>query len=207
MRDTLLSEKKKESPIKLRNKAGEKNQPHSDDTKLKDRHLENLPKLSRKVVQNDRSPSLGSDSEESDKNRAKVKDKRKNKRSGRQEVESDEESSYDSYAEERKEAKRRRRREEKKMRKEEKRWRREEKRRRKEERREGKQKLKSGGTVSTPSDTDGKHDDHFGDDQAVKRRKSGQDGMDEPLTEQKKLEIELREKAIELYMAKKGISH
>ncbi|KAK4407687.1 Serine/arginine repetitive matrix protein 1 [Sesamum angolense] len=99
------------------------------------------PKLSRKSEQNDRNGSLDSPSKETDEQTVKVKEKRKHKKSDRQEVESDDYSSYDSY-EERKEAKRRRK-EEKKLKKEERRRRREERRRRRDERRAEKLKLRS----------------------------------------------------------------
>ncbi|KAI7724928.1 LOW QUALITY PROTEIN: hypothetical protein M8C21_022174, partial [Ambrosia artemisiifolia] len=104
------------------------------------------------------------------------------KRHKRKDVTSGDDS-HDSH-EDRKEAKRRRK-EEKKMKKEEKRKRREERRRKKEIRRSEKLKLKAHGNVSPSSDFD--------------------KGRDESaLSDEKKLEIELREKALESLRAKKG---
>ncbi|KAL3530794.1 hypothetical protein ACH5RR_010116 [Cinchona calisaya] len=189
--DAFYSEKGRESPVKETHKAVEKNESHSTDIKINDRHLETVPKLSRKVEQNDRSASVGSDSEEKEKRRTKVKDKRKKKRAERQGLDSPDESSCDSYADERKEAKRRRK-EEKRLKKEERRRRRrEERRHRKEKRHAEKQKLKLIDMVSSPSDSGGDLDGGSDDDQHV----------------QKKLEIELRERALESLKAKKGIGH
>lgn len=123
---------------------------------------------------------MDSGSEESD-------HKRKHKRSKRKDVTSDDDTSHDSRTEDRKEAKRRRK-EEKKLRKEEKYKRREERRRKKESRREEKLKLKADKNVSPSSDFDKSHD--------------SQD--ESTLSDQKKLEIELREKALESLRAKKG---
>ncbi|KAI3760509.1 hypothetical protein L1987_50904 [Smallanthus sonchifolius] len=139
----------------------------------------NLPKVER----NNESGLLGSGSEESDQ-------KRKHKRSKRKDVTSDEDTSHDSRTEDRKEAKRRRK-EEKKLRKEEKHKRREERRQRKDRRRSEKLKLKAGRNASPSSDFDKSHDSH--DESA--------------LSDQKKLEIELREKALESLRAKKGVGH
>ncbi|KAL3518147.1 hypothetical protein ACH5RR_020736 [Cinchona calisaya] len=187
--DTFRSETGTESPVGERHRAVEKNQSYLSDIKINDRHLEAASKLSRKVEHNVQSASLGSDSEESDKSRAKAKDRRKKKRAERRGSESSDESSYDSYAEERKEAKRRRK-EEKRLKKEDRRRRREERRRRKEERRAEKQKLKLKDAVSSPSDT--RNHDGYSDDQSVK----------------KKLETELRERALESLRAKKkGIGY
>lgn len=190
MKDAMHSDKGKQSSVGERHRAVEKNQSYSDDTKNNDQHLEAAPKLSRKIEHNDQSASLGSDSEESDRTRAKVKDKRKKKRAERRGLESASESSYDSYEEERKEAKRKRK-EEKKLKKEDRRRRREERRRRKDERRAEKHKLKSKDAISSPSDADRNHGGHSDYDQSDK----------------KKLEIELREKALESLRAKKGIGH
>ncbi|KAL8225244.1 hypothetical protein R6Q57_017801 [Mikania cordata] len=107
--------------------------------------------------------------------------KRKHKRSKRKVVTSDEDTSHDSHTEDRKEAKRRHK-EEKRLRKEEKYKRREERRLRKENRRSEKLKLKAG--------------------------KNDSDSHDEStLSDQKKLEIELREKALESLRAKRGGGH
>ncbi|XP_022729257.1 serine/arginine repetitive matrix protein 1-like isoform X3 [Durio zibethinus] len=145
-----------------------------------------------------RSPALSEDSfqgsEGSDKRGTKHKEKRKHKRSERHEVASDDGSSYDSEIEDRKEAKRRRRKEEKRLRKEEKRRRREERRRRREERHAEKLKMK------------GQDDDSNSDSEHARMRKCHPSDDEEAETEQKKLEIELRKKALESLKAKKGIS-
>ncbi|KAK9065851.1 hypothetical protein SSX86_015252 [Deinandra increscens subsp. villosa] len=116
--------------------------------------------------------------------------KRKHKGSKRKDATSDEDSSHDSRNEDRKEAKRRRK-EEKRLRKEEKHKRREERRRKKESRRSEKLKLKAGRNDSLSSNFDKSHDSP---DEST-------------LVDQKKLEIELREKAIESLRAKKGVGH
>lgn len=137
-----------------------------------------LPKVERQT----QSGSLDSGSEESD-------HKKKRKRSKRKDVTSDDDDSHDSRAEDRKEAKRRRK-EERKLKKEEKRRRREERRRKKDSRRTEKLKLKAGGDVAPSSDLDKSHD-----------------SREEALPDPKKLEIELREKALESLRAKKGVGH
>lgn len=154
---------------------------------------------SRKVEQNDQSGDEGSASEESEKRRAKVKEKRKHKRSGKYESSSDD--SYDSDVEDRKEAKRRRK-EERRWKKEEKRRRREERQRRKEERHAQKLKLKSANAMSSPSDTERNPDCHASYDEHLRKG-----DVEESESMQKRLEIELREKALESLRAKKGISH
>lgn len=131
-----------------------------------------------------------SSSDESDKHKAENKDRRKHKRSGRHEIASDDAYSDDSEYEERKKAKKRRK-EERKLRKEEKRRRREERRRRREERRAKKSKTEN-------------HSDSS-DGERVARESHPSD--DETESEKKKLEIELRNKALESLKAKKGISH
>lgn len=177
----------------------------TDSNEISDQHHDALPKLSGKVDQKDRSSFEGSGSGESDKNRSKVKGKRKNKRPEGQGSESEDESSYDSYEEERREAKRRRKKEERRSRKEEKRRRREERRRKKEERRAEKLKLKSVDTVYSHSDAEGNHDNYSDDDQHSRRRQPHKKNVEQTEPEQKKLEIELREKALENLRAKKNI--
>nr|XP_043635732.1 serine/arginine repetitive matrix protein 1 isoform X2 [Erigeron canadensis] len=140
-----------------------------------------LPKLLQKVERHKRSGSLDSGSEESD-------HRRKHKRSKRKDVSSDDDSD-DSHADSKKEAKRRRK-EERRMKKEEKRKRREERRRKKDSRRSEKLKLKAGENVSPSSDLDKSQDSH-------------EEGLSDP----KKLEIELRERALESLRAKKGVGH
>lgn len=145
------------------------------------------------VDQNNRSDSFDSGSEENRKHKTKNKDKIKHKKHDREEVASDGDNSYDSGLD-RKEAKRRRK-EEKKLRREEKRRRRDERRRRKEERRAAKLKMKN------QSDADASDDEH-----APKREYHPSD--DEATeSDQKRLEIELRNKALESIKAKRNSSH
>ncbi|KAA8549315.1 hypothetical protein F0562_000999 [Nyssa sinensis] len=185
-------------------KADEMNRSRSNDVKGSDlfHKSETLSKLTRKVDQIDRSGSLDSGSEESDKHRAEVNKKRKHKRSERQEGSNDDHS-YDSQREERKEAKRRRK-EEKRLRKEERRHRREERRRRREERRAEKLKLKSIDAVNPPSDFEKNRDGYTSDDDHIARRESRASDTEGTESEQKKLEIELRKKALESLRAKKA---
>ncbi|KAG6760889.1 hypothetical protein POTOM_034076 [Populus tomentosa] len=146
-----------------------------------------------KVHHSNGSGALDSGSKESDKHRAEKREKSKHKRSHRLEVASDDDGSYGSEIEERKEAKRRRK-EEKKLRKEEKHRRREERRRRREERRAEKLKLKDCDDASSSSDEHvGRRESHPSDDEEIE-------------SDQKKLEIELRKKALESLKAKKGIN-
>ena len=95
------------------------------------------------------------------------------------------------------------------MRKEEKRRRHEEKRRRRrEERRAEKLKARSKDSLTPPSDIEkNKEDNYASDGEHVARMKSGSSDAEEAESEQKKLEIELRKKALESLRAKKGISH
>lgn len=148
--------------------------------------------LIEKPDRDSKSNNTSSGSDESDKHRTKERGKRKHKRSERREMVSDE-SSYDSEVEDRKEAKRRRR-EEKKQRKEEKRRRREERRRKREERRAEKKKLKNQ-NYSDASDSE-----------SIRRRGSHPSDNEETESEQKKLEIELRNRALESLKAKKGVN-
>ncbi|KVH94658.1 hypothetical protein Ccrd_003286 [Cynara cardunculus var. scolymus] len=187
-------------------KTDEKNQLRASDVKGSPRHQEaaKLPKLLQKVERHNRSGSLDSGSEESDEARGGASQKKKRKRSKKKDVTSDDDYSHDSRTEDRKEAKRRRK-EEKKLKKEEKRKRREERRRRKDSRRTEKLKPKAGGNVSPSSDPDKSHDSHASDAEPVRRRGERVTDNEEALSDQKKLEIELREKALESLRAKKGI--
>ncbi|KAK4731530.1 hypothetical protein R3W88_024518 [Solanum pinnatisectum] len=186
-------------------KADKKNLCHTNDTKGEELHVESEAPLtsSKKVEQNDISSNEGSGFEESEKRRAKIKDKRKHKRSDRYESTLDDSS--DSDIEDRKEAKKRRK-EERRLKKEEKHRRREERRRRKEERRSQKLKSKSANAISSPSDTERNPDNRASDDEHL--RKEGQHGreIEESESLQKRLEIELREKALESLRAKKGLN-
>ncbi|GAV78306.1 PWI domain-containing protein [Cephalotus follicularis] len=132
--------------------------------------------------------------EESGKRMPDVREKRRHKRSERRQVASDDAYSYDSHSEGRKEAKKRRK-EEKKLRKEDKRRRREERRRKRELRRAEKLKVKN------------QYDASASDDEHVPRKESCPSDDEVMESEQKKLEIELRKKALESLKAKKGINH
>ena len=175
-------------------RADDKNHSHSNNTKDSEQHCKpgTLHSSVEMVDYSNQSGGLDSGSEDSDKGRSGDKEKRKSKRSERQEVTSDDDYSDDSAVEDRKEAKKRRK-EEKKLRKEKKRRRREERRRRREERRAEKQKVKN---FSDASGSDG--------EPVNGRGFHSSDNEDEAV--QKKLEIELREKALESLKAKKGIS-
>ncbi|KAM1698109.1 hypothetical protein ACFX14_029283 [Malus domestica] len=177
-------------------KSDEKNSSHSKNSKDSDRHRKpgSVHSSVEKVDHGNRSGTVDSGSEESEKRRGGDKGKRKNKRSERQEVTSEDDYSNDSEIDERKDAKRRRK-EEKRSRKEKKRRRREERRHRKEERRA--EKLK-GKNYSGASASDCEH---------VGRRELHSSDNEETEAIQKKLEIELRKKALESLKAKKGISH
>ncbi|PSS09412.1 Serine/arginine repetitive matrix protein [Actinidia chinensis var. chinensis] len=188
-------------------KGDEKNHSRFNEVKgSKQLHeTETAVKMSRKVDRKDRIGSLSSGSQESDKHHHEVHEKRKHKRRERQEVSSDDSS--DSEIEDRKEAKRRRK-EEKRLRKEERRRRREERRRRREERRSEKIKAKSIDTVTPPSDYEKKnHDGNASDGERIVRKDSGASNAEVTESEQKKLEIELRKKALESLRAKKGVGH
>lgn len=203
-KSAILREGGKGSYVDNDYRAVDKNTSVYDDTKGSGRHseLEVLPNLSGADKLNARSRSVGFNSEETDRHKTKIKEKGKHKRSERQEVESDDYSSYDSY-EKRKEAKRRKK-EEKKLKKEERHRRREERRRRKKEKHAEKLKLKSLDAGSPSLDIEIDHDRHASYDDGYRRRETHTSDMEETESEQKKLEIELREKALESLRAKKG---
>lgn len=171
----------KMSPSRVENSEG-KRQPPSN----KGKDSEQLEKEDNR----DLNANLSSDSKESSRHRTKDKKRRKHKRSDREEVSSDDNGSSDSDLEDRKEAKRRRK-EEKKTRKEEKKRRREERRRKREERRG--EKLKHKNREHSDS-SEGEAETH------PKNRKGEE-------SDPKRLEIELRNKALESLKAKKGISN
>ncbi|KAJ6309878.1 hypothetical protein OIU76_014758 [Salix suchowensis] len=154
---------------------------------------ETAPVTVEKVQHSNGSGALDPGSKESDKHKPEKREKSKHKSSHRHEVASDDDGSYGSEIEERKEAKRRRK-EEKKLRKEEKHRRREERRSRREERRAEKLRLKDRDNASSSSD------------EQVGRRESHPSDDEERESYQKKLEIELRKKALESLKAKKGIN-
>ncbi|RWR86125.1 serine/arginine repetitive matrix protein 1-like protein [Cinnamomum micranthum f. kanehirae] len=160
----------------------------------------------RKVDRNKR-VNNDSDSDGNETHRSHHMEKRKSRRTEGPEMALDDDVGYDSEKNERKEAKRRRK-EDKKLRKEERRRRREERHRKREERRAGKLNAKSVDTVTPPSDFEKKHNDTGDSDGDVAaRRDSHPSDTEEMESEQKKLEIELRKKALESLRAKKAISH
>ncbi|KAI5603448.1 hypothetical protein BDE02_01G219800 [Populus trichocarpa] len=160
----------------------------------KRRKSETVPVTAEKVHHSNGSGALDSGSEESGKHRGEKREKSKHKRSHRHEVALDDDGSHGSEIEERKETKRRRK-EEKKLRKEEKRRRHEERRRKRAERHAEKLKLK------------GRDDASSSDDEHVGRRESHPSDDEETESDQRRLEIELRKKALESLKAKKGTSH
>ncbi|KAK9154352.1 hypothetical protein Sjap_001832 [Stephania japonica] len=179
---------------------------HSHD--IEDRTLDErkdcIRNPSKRVVRNNQ--NRGTDSEENEKNRSENVERRKHKRTGKHDMSSgDDDSSHDSRIDERKEAKMRRR-EEKKLRKEERRQKREERRRRREEKRTSKLKNKIVDTVTPPSDIDNYRNDGDESDAAAVGRDSHLSEAEEMESEQKKLEIELRKKALESLRAKKAIN-
>ncbi|TYI48772.1 hypothetical protein E1A91_D13G270800v1 [Gossypium mustelinum] len=194
--DSFQGEKQSRSRLREGKISDERSCSHKN-TKDSDEHhkVETSPVLLEKVDYSKRGSD--SDSKGSDKRRTKHKDgKRKHKRSERRKVTSDDDdSSYDSEIDDRKEAKRRKK-EEKRLRKEEKRKRSEERRRKREARRAEKLKTKR---HDDDSSSDGEH--------AGTGKSRPGDDEEEAETEQKKLEIELRKKALESLKAKKGISH
>ncbi|KAK9727195.1 hypothetical protein RND81_05G264600 [Saponaria officinalis] len=153
-----------------------------------------------------RSPSVSSDSgsEGSDKRKFEVTEKRKHRRSSRREVASDDTSS-ESEIEDRKEVKKRKK-EEKKLRKEERRRRRDERRHRREEKRASKRKRKSKDADVLSSDLKkNEMDDKALNGESMAGKYSSEE--EETESQKKKLEIELREKALESLRAKKGLRH
>nr|CAB3496371.1 unnamed protein product [Digitaria exilis] len=126
-------------------------------------------------------------------------EKKRHKKAHRHKKQYDDSSESDSESDG-KEAKRRRK-EEKRLRKEEKRRRREERHRKRAERHACKQKSKHTDTVGPPSDSEKDRDS----DSDFDRRKRGSPAGKEE-SDQKKLEIELREKALESLRAKKAIN-
>ncbi|BAT90749.1 hypothetical protein LR48_Vigan238s005100 [Vigna angularis] len=191
-KETFSREKPRES-VDIK-KSDDKDQSRSNYAKSSDRHQksEATPYLVGRDDIGNQSASHDSVSEESGKHRREGKNRKRHKRSEKKYASSDEDYSYDSEIEDRKEAKKRRK-EEKKLRKEDKRRRREERRRRREERRAEKLKLKS-------------KTDNISDDEEAGRDYHQSDGEETP-SEQKKLEIELRNKALESLKAKRGINN
>lgn len=200
---TSLSERHPVSSPEDIQKYDKKDDSHSDEAKGS-----KLPQASLKLIEGDEedgSGSLSSGSQERDKRRHEVREKRKHKRSERKEKASDD--SDDSEVEGRKDAKRRRK-EEKRLRKDERRRRREEKRRRREERRRAeKLKDKSIDNVTPSADYEKNNDSNASDSERIVRTESGASDAEVTETEQKRLEIELRKKALESLRAKRGVGH
>lgn len=194
-REYFSSEKPYESYAVDTKKSDDKDHSLSNYAKNSDRRnkSEATQDLLGKVDRVNQSASYDSVSEESDRRRREGKDKRKHKKSEKKVVSSDEDYSSDSELEDRKEAKRRKK-EEKKLRKEEKRRRREERRRRREERRAEKLKMKS-------------KTDYISDDEEAERMDYHRSDDEEKLSDPKKLEIELRNKALESLKAKRGMNN
>ncbi|CAL4930332.1 unnamed protein product [Urochloa decumbens] len=142
--------------------------------------------------------SGSSGSEEPDKRRSHS-EKRRHKKAHKHKKQYDDSSESDSESDG-KEAKRRRK-EEKRLRKEERRRRREERHRRRAERHAGKQKSKHTVNAAPPSDSE---KDRDSDSDVDVRKRGSPDGRED--SDQKKLEIELREKALESLRAKKAIN-
>ncbi|KAL5991780.1 hypothetical protein ACLOJK_012691 [Asimina triloba] len=205
--DERLSHKQRKTYSRVEHEVKVKKHSVSSDDEYgsPDCRTEALSKSFKRASQNDQMDHGDSDSDRE--TYRKDVEKRKYKRSDSHEGALDNEAGYDSQADERREAKRRKK-EEKKLRKEERRRRREERHRRREERRAGKLKSKPIDTVTPPSDfenNDNDAGDSDGDTAGKKDRHPS--GSEEMESEQKKLEIELRKKALESLRAKKAISH
>uniref|UniRef100_K4A5U9 PWI domain-containing protein n=2 Tax=Setaria italica TaxID=4555 RepID=K4A5U9_SETIT len=157
-----------------------------------------VKKLKKRTDVKSHIDSGSSGSEEPDKHRSHS-EKQRNKKAHKHKKQYDDSSESDSEPDG-KEAKRRRK-EEKKLRKEERRRRREERHRRRAERHASKQKSKHSDTVA-PSDSE---KDRDSDSDVDVRKRGSPVGREE--SDQKKLEIELREKALESLRAKKAINN
>ncbi|XP_038980018.1 serine/arginine repetitive matrix protein 1 [Phoenix dactylifera] len=188
-------------------KAAKQSRSKSDEYRESRYETESDKKFKKKVDQSNQFDTHDSDSEEIGAHRYQEMEKRRRKRSDKHKRDLDDSSESDFQIDDKKEAKRRRK-DEKRLRKEERRRRREERHRRKLERRAGKHKVKSVDTVTPPSDLEKIYNDADGsnDDGAIGKHPHLGD-IEETESEQKKLEIELREKALESLRAKKAISH
>lgn len=163
---------------------------------------ESVKKSERKMDTSSQAHSNHSDSEETNTHKYRSTKKR-HKKSDRHRRE-DETSEPDSHTED-KEAKRRRK-DEKRLRKEERRRKREDKHRKRSERHAEKLKVKSIDTVTPPPDFE-KYDNGKSDGEASIKTTSRLAVAEGTESEEKRLEIELREKALESLRAKKGIGH
>ncbi|WVZ56406.1 LOW QUALITY PROTEIN: hypothetical protein U9M48_006945 [Paspalum notatum var. saurae] len=158
-----------------------------------------VKKTKKRTAGNSHIDSGSSENDELDKHRSHS-DKRRHKKAHKHKKQYDDSSESDSEPDG-KEAKRRRK-EEKRLRKEERRRKREERHRRRAERHAGKQKLKNTDTVTAPSDSERDRDSDSDIDVKKRGSRAGREESD-----QKKLEIELREKALESLRAKKAINN
>lgn len=168
-------------------------QPDSRNDAYRDSHYlpESVKKSKRKMDTGSQVDNFHSDSEETDAHKHRSKEKRRHKHRR----DSGDTSESDSHAADKREAKRRRK-DERRLRKEEKRRKREEKHRKRIERHRGKQQLKSMDTVTPPSD--------FEMDGVSSKKRSN---ALEAESEEKRLEIELRERALESLRARKAVGH
>ncbi|XP_008803113.2 serine/arginine repetitive matrix protein 1-like isoform X2 [Phoenix dactylifera] len=214
-RDASSSEKRVSDEQAVKNPYGDgyavkaERQSHAKSNEYRESHydIESVKKSRKKVVRSNCLDIHDLDSEETDTHRYREMEKQRHKKSSKHKRDLDDSSESDSQIDDKKEAKRRRK-DEKRQRKEERRLRREERHRRKLERRAGKLKVKSIDTVTPPSDLEKNHNDaDESDGDAAIRKGPHLSYTEETLLEQKKLEIELREKALESLRAKKAINH
>ncbi|KAG1371733.1 serine/arginine repetitive matrix protein 1 [Cocos nucifera] len=183
-------------------------QSHVKSNEYRESHyeIESVKKSRKEVDQSNHLDIHDSDSEETDMQRYREMEKRRRKKSSKFKRDLDDSSESDSQMDD-KEAKRRRK-DEKRQRKEERRLRREERHWRKLEHRAGKLKAKSVATVAPPSGLEKNHNDaDESDGDAAIRIGSHLSDTEETESERKKLEIQLREKALESLRAKKAINH
>ncbi|URE32895.1 PWI [Musa troglodytarum] len=160
-----------------------------------------------KRKQDTSSQSNPSDLEGTDMHKNRSSEKRKHKKYDKYKKGSDDSSESDSDTEAKKEAKRRRK-EERRLRKEERRRKREEKHQKRLERRASKLKMRPMDTVMPPSDFEKEHSDAGkSDDEAATRKSPHKADTEETESEEKQLEIKLREKALESLRARKATSH
>ncbi|XP_072996617.1 uncharacterized protein [Typha latifolia] len=146
--------------------------------------------------------NVDSDSEESEIHEDHGMEKGRHKRSNKHKRHLDDISGSDSGRDDK--AKKRRRKEERRLRKEEKQRRREERHHRKLERHASKQKLKPVDTVTPPSDLEEKYHTNESDGEDVIRKGSSINDAEGRKLDHKRLEVELREKALESLRAKKS---
>ncbi|CAN6301415.1 unnamed protein product [Urochloa humidicola] len=165
------------------------------DSQSEDGSLVKKPKKKTDV----RIDSGSSGSEEPDKR--SHSEKRRHKKAHKHKKKQYDDSSESDSESDSKEAKRKRK-EEKRLRKEERRRRREERHRRRAERHASKQKSKHNDTVAPSSDSE---KDHNSDSDVDVRKRGSSAGRED--SDPKKLEIELREKALESLRAKKAINN